>query len=332
MTSDAKPSGRRRLLSTFLGAAASVVLLAAVGLWISRQETPRLPDSPSELALLGLAVVVYLAITVSRGWRWHRIMRHAAIPHARRDAIELTTVAYMGNTVLPARGGEALRVVLLSRRSTGERPPLTVLIGTLLTERIMDVLALVGVVAILFAAGTGDGLVSANVALGTAVAVAIGAALLVLYERHRRHDRFERLAARIRPLAAGSKIFWHPEGARLVGLSLAIWIAEAVVLLIVAASIGVGLDPFEALLCVTVATAAAIVPSGPGYLGTFDAALLFSLHNVDVTGGAAVGLLLLYRLVIFVPVTAAGLLLLLTRYGGLRRVRRSERSPSVRAA
>jgi hypothetical protein len=50
--------------------------------------------------------------------------------------------------------------------------------------------------------------------------------------------------------------------------------------------------------------------------------VLVALDAVGVTGGAAVGMLLLYRAVVFLPVTVAGLVVLLSRYGGLRSLRR----------
>ena len=63
-----------------------------------------------------------------------------------------------------------------------------------------------------------------------------------------------------------------------------------------------------------------LIPAAPGYVGTFDAAVVFGLHALDVGGGQAIAFALLVRFVLFVPITIAGLiLLLLTRYGGLRR-------------
>jgi glycosyltransferase 2 family protein len=41
---------------------------------------------------------------------------------------------------------------------------------------------------------------------------------------------------------------------------------------------------------------------------------------LDIRGGDAVAYVLLVRFVLFVPVTVAGLVLMLTRYGGLSRM------------
>jgi hypothetical protein len=52
-------------------------------------------------------------------------------------------------------------------------------------------------------------------------------------------------------------------------------------------------------------------------VGTFDAAILFGLAALDVQGGLGVAFVLLVRFVLFVPITGIGVVLLLTRYGGL---------------
>src|SRR3978361_746384 len=52
------PVPRRRAASAILGVVVSVVSLAAVGWWISRQGAPHLPDSPAGFAWLGAALVV----------------------------------------------------------------------------------------------------------------------------------------------------------------------------------------------------------------------------------------------------------------------------------
>ena len=79
-----------------------------------------------------------------RGWRWHRVMAlRTAIPHRRRDALGLTLVAYMGNNVLPARGGEVLKIGILGARTTARRREI---LGTVIAERLLDAAVLGGAV------------------------------------------------------------------------------------------------------------------------------------------------------------------------------------------
>ena len=96
----------------FGGPSVSVVSLAAVVWWALHQQSPRWPTGAWSLTLLGLAVLAYAGVSAVRGVRWYLILRRAGIPASMADAQALTVVGYMGNTVLPARGGELLADVL----------------------------------------------------------------------------------------------------------------------------------------------------------------------------------------------------------------------------
>jgi hypothetical protein len=89
------------------------------------------------------------------------------------------------------------------------------------------------------------------------------------------------------------------------------------------------LSVIEALLTAVIAALATTLPAGPGYAGSYDAAVQLTLHASGIEGGSALGFLLLARFVVFVPVTVVGVGLLLTRYGGLR-LNRGRKQASTR--
>ena len=92
----------------------SLVALAAVVWWASKQEPPEFPSDAGSYAGWAAALVLYAIATLMRGERWHRILSPPASAPRAATAYALTAVGYMGNNVLPARAGEALKVVLLS--------------------------------------------------------------------------------------------------------------------------------------------------------------------------------------------------------------------------
>ncbi|HEV2814796.1 MAG TPA: lysylphosphatidylglycerol synthase transmembrane domain-containing protein [Solirubrobacteraceae bacterium] len=297
----------------------SVVSLAAVVVWASGQETPRFPTAAGDLALLALAIGLYGAATVGRGWRWHAILRHAHVGHRAVDAYALVPVGYMGNAVLPARGGELLRIFLLAGRSDARRREV---LGSILTERILDAVTL----AVLFIALTFAGIAGSPVGERPAVlalaALALGVVALFVYMRLRRRGRFDRFAEVARPVLKASRPLIGPVGVLLGGATLGVWLLEGVIFWLVAQSLALDMSLAEGCSLLVLTAFMSLIPAAPGYVGTFDAAVIFGLKALDVTGGQAVAYALLVRFVLFFPVTIAGLILLVTRYGGLRQLRR----------
>jgi glycosyltransferase 2 family protein len=310
---------KRLTAPAVVGTLVSLVSLAAVAWWVSKQDAPQLPDSRSGYAWLVLALAVIALNFTLRGWRWHLIMRFAGVPHRRRDALGLTLVGYMGNNVLPARGGEVLKIGLLGQRTTARRREV---LGTVVVERTLDV----AVLAVLFAVLTWVGVKgSAGGPTGATIAAAgigAGAVALFVYERLRRAGYFERFAAAIRPVAGASKLLLQPRGLALGLLSLVIWSLDGLTFMLIARSVGVELNGLDAVGVVVLASLAAAIPAAPGYVGTFDAAMLVGLHAAGVKGGDAVAVLLLARFLFFVPVTIAGLITLVAGYGGFQARRR----------
>jgi uncharacterized protein (TIRG00374 family) len=115
-------------------------------------------------------------------------------------------------------------------------------------------------------------------------------------------------------------------GVRLAALTGAVWVLEAVIFWLVAQSLHLDVSVLGAFLVVILASFFALIPAAPGYVGTFDAAVLFALHALDVPSNAALGAAITYRFVIFVPITLAGLIVLITHYGGLRQALRRQQA------
>jgi uncharacterized protein (TIRG00374 family) len=285
---------------------------------MARQPAPTLPDSATGLAWLALSLVMSLVALAMRGYRWHRIMALAHVDHQRPDALALTAVAYMGNNVLPARGGEVLKIAILGARSNSRRREI---LGSVIAERLLDAVVLAGMFVVL-SLGLADSPAGTGTSLLIGGIIVAGFAALALYLWLRRAGRFERFAARIRPVARAMRLFAHPSGIPLVALSVAIWALEGLNLVVIGQSIGISIPPLDGMLVVVLASLAAAVPAAPGFAGTFDAGILLGLKAAGITGGAASGILILSRFMYFVPATVVGLIVLITRYGGFAALRR----------
>jgi glycosyltransferase 2 family protein len=317
------PASRSRNL---LGLAISAVSLAGVAWWASRQDRPRFPTAPGDLALVVAAVALYAVVTFARAWRWHRILMRAGIEHRRADAYGLTVVAYMGNAVLPARGGELLRILLMAERSTARRREV---LGSILAERLLDAATLLIVFSFLSWTGLGGSTVGKGLAAAALAALAGASIALAAYLALRRRGKLDRFARTVRPVALASRLLLGRVGVLLGGVTMAVWALEGAVLWLVVNALGLDVSYLAAAFLVALTSFVVAVPAAPGYLGTFDAALVFGLGALGVVGGQALAVALLWRFVLFVPVTIAGLVLVFARYGGLPQLRRGVRTEAA---
>jgi uncharacterized membrane protein YbhN (UPF0104 family) len=312
---DAPPARRAGSRLSWIGVAISLLALAGVVWWASRQDPPELPSTGSELAALVAAIALYALATVVRSERWQRLLVDEGATPRRSDTYALICVGYMGNNVLPARAGDAIRMVLMApRAATSKRT----VIGTLLAERLLDVGVLVAIFVIVGYGLLGE--VGADkVEMIVLVLAGLAVAGLVGYLGVRRNERMTAFLAPIASATLGLRRAHH--GLLLLGLTVVIWGIEAGVWMSAAAAVGFGMDPIEGLYIVALASVFSLVPSGPAYAGTQDAAAILGIKALGGTGAQAVAYIVMLRFVIVVPITIVGLVLLAARYGGLGRLR-----------
>ena len=327
MSASAPPpasAARRQRALKALGLTISLAALAGVVLWAVRQEPPALPDSPSQLAALVAAILVYLGGCAARGERWQELLEHNGARPSRADTYSLVAVGYAGNNVLPARAGDALRVYFLTPRA---RTDARTVIGTIVAERLLDVVLLVGLFVILaYGVLGGIDVPSAGRLLFAfmLVAVLVAGLAAAAFASHRR-GRLRLWLRLLAPMGAATVRMRGRHGVALLAWSALIWGMEwgAWWLTSVAAGLDLGLLDIGYLM--GLATIFVLVPSGPGYIGTFDAALVFGLHALGHTE-SALSFLLLLRFVIAVPITLIGLGALAGRFGGIARMRAAVRA------
>lgn len=316
-----------------LQAAFSIVALAAVVWWASHQDAPHVPSSGSALAWLAAALGVYGLATLVRAERWHHILHLTGVEAARTDCYALTTVGYMGNNVLPARAGEALRVVLLDARvAAGKRK----LLGTIVAERLLDVLVL-GVILVATAYGVladRDVLPTDRPILIAGLGLVVLAAGIAVFAVLRRRGALTHFRDFARPLAGAPRALLGSGGAVLLVGTFGLWALEGGVYLAVAKAVELDISVSGAFYLVALTNFVAALPAAPGSIGTFDAAVAFGAKALGGAGNVVVSYLLLLRFTLYVPITVVGLAVMVVRYGGWARLRSAARlqaSPASQA-
>ena len=157
-----------------------------------------MPDVVSGLSpgWLALGVVLHLANQAARGLGWFSVIRTTSeAPPRRRDALTAWVAGAGAGGVVSARGGDAVRVLLLARQMPG-RGTRALLTGTLVAEAAGETLLGLGLLALALGIGVGPD-VSPDAQTGLIVAATLltltGAAAL-----GRRHPKARRFFTRVK--------------------------------------------------------------------------------------------------------------------------------------
>jgi phosphatidyl-myo-inositol alpha-mannosyltransferase len=265
-------------------------LLAATPVWV--------------LAAFGLMCASMLL----RAEAWHAILR-AALPGVRvrrRDTARATMVGVLMSATLPARLGEPSRALILSRRVGRLRDRFPVVLGTMVSQTLLNILALSVLGTVMFATvglfrGNEDALVIATIVPVVLLVLVVSAPWLLRRGKPTRFQRFQQAAAAARramvQVRSGLQVFRRPKLGGWAALNqLAAWAIQwlACYLLLVALGLDdhAGIGAAAAVLFAVNVTAA--LPATPSNLGVFQAACVavLSAYGVGKTDALAYGIIL----------------------------------------
>jgi uncharacterized membrane protein YbhN (UPF0104 family) len=271
-------------------------------------------EEAQPLWLLG-ALAAFVAATGVRAMRWWVLFDPPDRPPLRATG-SATLIGYLFNSVLPARAGEAARVIALRRSS---QRPAAEIAGTVIVERLIDTAALFALLAAL-SPWLPTPAVSPIALWAIAVASVIGLGLVAAAPRlaHRVPT-----PSAIRPYAAQvvaglTAVVRRPRiAASCSALTLLSWGLMGLSTWALMQGMSIGRGP-QAGLFVAIATGIAmVVPSAPASFGVFEAATVLVLSAFGVARAPALGFAIVLHALNVVPLIAAGLVAL----AGQRRTR-----------
>jgi glycosyltransferase 2 family protein len=275
------------------------------------------------LVVLGVSVWV-------RAVRWQLLFRPETRPPIG-PTLRATIVGQFFNSILPARAGEAARIVVLKQEAGTSRAES---LGTAVAERIIDVLALLLLLLVTLPFLPEIRWLKAVGAFALAFVIFVGAATLVLRRfGHRpmryilrplvripavREEHTDRAASNI---VAGLHVLERPERAgpaflltfvSWLLLSLSFWFT------LLAFEPDLGYD--AGILVLVTTTLSLVIPSLPAGVGVFEAAVLVALRPYGVDDSLALSYAVVLHALNFVPYVVAGYVVL---HGHTRRLRRA---------
>ncbi len=265
------------------------------------------------LATLAAAVAL-------RALRW-RLLFDASVRPPFGAAMRALLIMYLFNNVLPARAGEAVRIVALHRESGTSR---AVAVGTAVAERIYDVVCLL---VLLFVAAPFLPAVEwlrRAIALGAAVAVAVVVAILVLEVWGARPLRFAfrvfALLPGVSPARAGLAAtrvgqglapLHRPRAAlRAFGVTLTSYVLVATSFSFVALAFHLSAPFGLGVLALVTTNLAMVIPSAPAAVGVFEASTLAATRVYGIEDSVGLSYAVVLHAVNFLPYVVVGLFIL----------------------
>lgn len=288
--------------STVLAAVMAVLVLQRVGI---DAIVRALVEATSVWVLVGLGLMC--ASEALRGVAWHAILR-AALPKTqvrRADALQGTFIGVLMSATLPARLGEPARAMVVARRLGGARDHFPVVLGTIVSQTLLNVVALAALGIVMFSSvdlfTNIGGLAMLTLAPAALLAIVLVAPVLLRSGKASRYWRLARVAARVHAamieMRAGLLVFRHPRlGAQAAVTQLSSWALQLASCYVLLIAMGIedtaGIAAAAAVLFAVNVTA--VVPLTPSNLGVFQAACVtvLAVYGVSAEAALAYGIIL----------------------------------------
>ncbi|MDZ4803799.1 MAG: lysylphosphatidylglycerol synthase transmembrane domain-containing protein [Candidatus Eisenbacteria bacterium] len=265
-----------------------------------------------------LTVLVTLGSVWLRAYRWKFML-----DPIRRVPVgglyQSTMIGFMANNVLPARLGEFVRAYAVGKAHGVSK---SAAFATIVIERAFDMLTLVfclGIVILLVK-------LSPQIKFMGTLAIAVTFVMFgVLVFFRQRRDLVVRIVERLtRSLPEASR----NKGGRLLhsfidglevlakgghilailGLSLVMWGSVMLSFDLTMRAFNLPVPFYASIVLLVVVSLGLMIPSGPGFAGTFEAATIWALLLFDgVTKEQAASFAIVYHATQFIPITALGL-------------------------
>ncbi len=298
---------RRAALAAVSLGGAVLALLALQKIGLDSIASALLSSSPA-FVLLGLAIMC--SSMVLRAFSWHAILR-AALPRARvrlSDAAQGTFIGVLMSSTLPARLGEPSRALVVARRTGRPREHFPVILGTLVSQTLLNIVALAGLGAVMFSSaslfnGHQDALLAAAIVPVTMLLIVLVTPVLLRHGvKGSRFSRLHALLAQVRRgmtrVRAGLAVFSRPRlGAIATAAQLSAWALQCLscYVLLVALDLTPQAGIAAAAAVLFAVNITAVLPATPANLGVFQAACAAVLHtgwHVGYGAGVAYGVIL----------------------------------------
>jgi uncharacterized membrane protein YbhN (UPF0104 family) len=305
-----------------LGLCAGIAAASGVALYLGISRRDLLAEmhgiAPEPLVLAAIGGAILLALQSLRWW----IVMRPVLPLSYVQACKAMVVGFCGNVLLPARGGDLIRVQYLGRRTGVSRAKL---LGTEIVDFWSDKWGWIAAFPLVCVVGDPPAWLLHALLLMASVVVLVSAVLWLMASGWWRGASVPAFLHNLRDGFAANH--WR----RLLFVETAVaplpWLWETFLIAVAGHALGLSLTPMQAFATLTAFNIATAVPS-PGNAGSFEAGGTLALAAFGVDKGTALAFIFLYHLTQVVPGFVGGVLLLALDGDSLL----GRKTPAVRGA
>jgi uncharacterized protein (TIRG00374 family) len=270
-----------KIVQLIVASVFAVIFLWLVGRYISFEELTSAFDKAKPGWILAATVVFFVGYAF-RIERWRLMLVHDNSRLTWLDCVGPFLASVAANNVLPFRAGDIIRVVCFNKRLG---ITVSVSVTTLMMERAMDLVVLLFLLSftlLIFDLNIYSLIGITSLLLGS---IALIFLILLLFPNILRIviNRIEEFICRFLPKRQGwivkqirstddllLQLSKNKLMAKLIGWSALAWIAEGCVFWCAAIALPSVSKPISAWLALPVGTLSTVIPSTPGFIGTFD--------------------------------------------------------------
>ncbi len=309
-----------RKVKSAIGIGISIVLIWLVFKGTNWSEFIKVIQNINYFILIAAMIILISSVWV-RAIRWQILISNVG-DVSTKDLYKVTMVGFMGNNILPFKMGELLRAYVISKK---QNIIFAGALTSLIVERMLDLISIILIASSIFLIFPITDWARKTAIIGFFIVICFFIFSLFLVKNKSKFEAWylkkqkqliekdkETISRQFVGFCRGIESLWqNPKPWQTVFLSLLIWIMYFIftILSIYAFNFNFGfLDIMKmGILVISFVTLAVIVPSAPGYIGTYQAATIAALQIVYINIDAARAFAIMYHLAQYVPLTFIGL-------------------------
>ena len=255
-----------------------------------------------------------------RAYRWRYLLRSVK-PIGTLTLFSATMIGFAGNFLLPARLGELLRADAIARSSDISR---SASFASIVVERILDGLTLLLFLAIILSFFSFPPWVKRGGLMALAMYLAVLAVLIALHLHvnptlkaitHVLKPLPERISGRIidllRSFSDGLRVLSEAHNIGIViALSLGLWLTVGAVFYVLLLGFDMVLPPHAPFVLLIILSLGIMLPSSPGFVGTFQYFCIIGLSLFGVPKDLALGYSVVLHISQYIAIVPIGLVCL----------------------